>query len=218
MPALNDMIVRLLLSAVLGALIGIERETHGRPAGLRTHVLVCLGSTLFTLSSYVLAEGRFDPGRITAQIVAGVGFLGAGTIIHQGSVVRGLTTAASIWTVAAIGVGVGIGGSALVLASVTALIVFVTLTYVPQIERLISGRRNERTLGLTIPRGPDSLSCVLSIIAQHNLRLVALTREDAMDRSAQVLVVRLQVRPEFDEDAFSHELAAAECVVSYRWV
>jgi putative Mg2+ transporter-C (MgtC) family protein len=111
------MLLRLGMSAFLGGMIGLERETHGRPAGLRTHTLVCLGSTLFTFCSYAIAQPGNDPGRITAQIVTGIGFLCAGTIIHEGSIVRGLTSAASIWTAAAIGVAVGIGGQMLYVLS-----------------------------------------------------------------------------------------------------
>src|SRR5688500_15602544 len=86
----------LLLAALCGALIGFERERQDRPAGLRTHILVCMGSALITLVSRDLAGARYDPGRIAAQIVSGIGFLGAGTILRQGNAVRGLTTAASL--------------------------------------------------------------------------------------------------------------------------
>src|SRR5690349_6767845 len=96
----------LLLSVVLGGLIGLERELHGHPAGLRTHILVCMGSALITLVSVYSANlngVRSDPTRISAQIVTGIGFLGAGAIIREGGSIRGLTTAASLWTTAAIG-------------------------------------------------------------------------------------------------------------------
>lgn len=212
------MVLRLLLSTLLGGLIGFERETHGRPAGLRTHILVCLGSTLFTIISYIVAGHTFDPGRIAAQIITGVGFLGAGTIIHQGSVVRGLTTAASIWTVAAIGMGVGVGGQALTLAVITAIILFITLNFVPLLERLVTGRRNEQALSVTVARGQEAMTCLLNLFSTHNLRLTALTREDATDQSAQILTARLEVPNGFSEDTFSQELASTECVIGYRWV
>src|SRR5207248_10519029 len=93
----------LFLAALLGALIGFERERHDRPAGLRTHILVCMGAALITQVSRHLGGVRFDESRIAAQIVSGIGFLGAGTIFRTGSVVRGLTTAASLWVVAGIG-------------------------------------------------------------------------------------------------------------------
>jgi putative Mg2+ transporter-C (MgtC) family protein len=114
----DEALLRLALAAALGGVIGIERELREREAGFRTHMLVALGSALFTIvSAYgfhaFLSSGanviRADPTRIAAQIVTGIGFLGAGAIIRQGSSVRGLTTAATLWVVAAIGLAVGAG-------------------------------------------------------------------------------------------------------------
>jgi len=107
-------LIRILVSALLGGLIGIERELHGCVAGLRTHILVCIGSTLFMLTSIVVAVnyghvGETDPSRIAAGVVTGIGFLGAGAIIRYGASIRGLTTAASIWAVSAIGLAIGAG-------------------------------------------------------------------------------------------------------------
>ena len=109
-----DIIIRLLITFVLAGLIGIEREHQRKPAGLRTNIMVGLGSTLMTLASIQAADlfrgSPVDPTRIAAQIVTGIGFLGAGTIINKGpSVVVGLTTAATLWVVAGIGIAVGFG-------------------------------------------------------------------------------------------------------------
>jgi putative Mg2+ transporter-C (MgtC) family protein len=215
---LSDYIIRLFLSALLGALIGVERETHGRPAGLRTHILVCVGSTLFTICSYLIAGANGDPGRITAQIVTGIGFLGAGTIIHQGSVVRGLTTAASVWTVAAIGVGVGIGGYSLILAAITSIIVFATLNWIPLLEKQIMNKRDERSLRLTISPGAESLSSTLLEIHKLKAELVSLTREDTSELTSQSVIVRLQVPANFDEAEFSYHLALCSHIISYQWL
>jgi putative Mg2+ transporter-C (MgtC) family protein len=102
-PPENVMIFRLVLAAVLGSMVGWERERHNRPAGLRTHALVCLGSALITLVSQSFSAPGQDPSRISAQIVSGIGFLGAGTIlrVRDSNIIRGLTTAASLWTVCA---------------------------------------------------------------------------------------------------------------------
>ena len=112
-PAIPDLEItqRLLLSAVVGALLGLEREWRHKTAGLRTQILIALGSTIFTVMSYELAAGvpGADPGRIAAQIVTGVGFLGAGTIMRTDSGIQGLTTAATVWVNAAIGIAVGAG-------------------------------------------------------------------------------------------------------------
>ncbi|NLN06375.1 MAG: MgtC/SapB family protein, partial [Firmicutes bacterium] len=105
--ASGELILRLFVSVLLGGLVGLERERHNRPAGLRTHILVCLGSALIMIVSFAGFSGTFgfsgDPARIAAQVVSGIGFLGAGTILRQGGFVRGLTTAASLWVVAAVG-------------------------------------------------------------------------------------------------------------------
>lgn len=112
---LGGYLLRVVIAAVLGALIGLERDVHGRAAGLRTHLLVCVGSALFMVLSESIARnaraagGTGDPGRIAAQIVTGIGFLGAGTIIKEGLNIRGLTTAACLWIVAAIGMAAGAG-------------------------------------------------------------------------------------------------------------
>jgi putative Mg2+ transporter-C (MgtC) family protein len=114
-----DLIVRILVSGLLGGLIGLERELADQPAGLRTNILVSIGATLFTLiGSYGVApffEGEgsvqvtFDPTRVAAQIVSGIGFLGAGAILREGVNIKGLTTAAALWVSAAIGTAVGLG-------------------------------------------------------------------------------------------------------------
>ena len=112
LPVDFELMLRTLLAFVLGAVIGYERETTQRPAGLRTHMLVAAGSAVFTIASIYAFAGQGtvrDPGRVAAQIVTGVGFLGAGTIWRTSSTVRGLTTAASIWLVAAVGMLVGSG-------------------------------------------------------------------------------------------------------------
>ncbi|MCL5987214.1 MAG: MgtC/SapB family protein [Actinobacteria bacterium] len=123
-----QMLIKLVISAVLGGIIGLQRERAERPAGFRTHVLVCIGSTLIMLISAEGFKGNptVDPTRIAAQVVTGIGFLGAGTIIRQGSIVKGLTTAASIWVVSAIGLAVGI--SYYLGAVITTILVFLVLT------------------------------------------------------------------------------------------
>src|SRR3954464_12313231 len=116
-------LLRLGVAAVLGGAIGLERELRERGAGLRTHTVVCVGSALFTLvSAYAFVGPRVDPTRVAAQIVSGIGFLGAGAIIRQGLSVRGLTTAATLWLVAAIGMASGAGYyQAAVIATVGAI-------------------------------------------------------------------------------------------------
>ncbi len=142
-----DLLLRLLLAVFLGGAIGWEREASSKPAGLRTNVLICVGATLLTDLSVrfgVLVMGNpvGDPARITAQIVSGIGFLGAGTIIQARGSVTGLTTAATLWVVAAIGMSVGSG--AYLEAVGTTLLVLVVLIVLERIEKVIDGRRGAR--------------------------------------------------------------------------
>ncbi len=215
--SLGQMVLKLVIAALLGGLIGLERETHGRPAGLRTHILVCLGSTLFTLSSYAIAGTLFDPGRVTAQIVTGIGFLGAGTIIRQGSVIRGLTTAASIWTVAAIGVGVAIGGSLLFLSMVATAIVVITLFIIPRVERRALGRRGDQLLSIVIRKQGETVPNVLRIIERHDAQLRSLDCREGSERNTHLLRIRLRIGPNFDASAVAADLVADENVISYSW-
>ena len=122
-----EMVLRLLLAAALGAIIGYQRERAGKSAGLRTHVLICVGAALFTIGSLYGFGVTADPARVAAGIVAGIGFLGAGAIIRrEGGIVEGLTTAATIWAVAAVGLAAG-AGLYLVSAVTTAVILIVLL-------------------------------------------------------------------------------------------
>ena len=139
---------KLLLGTLLGGAIGLEREMAGKPAGLRTNILICVGSVLFTQMSLDIAQVGFardghpygDTGRITAQIVSGIGFLGAGAILHGGGAVIGLTTAATIWVVAAIGVAVGAGAYVDACAA-TILIMLILVGLRPFEHRLAAKRR-----------------------------------------------------------------------------
>ncbi|MFA5078210.1 MAG: MgtC/SapB family protein [Dehalococcoidia bacterium] len=119
--------LRLLLAAALGGAIGFQRERAGKPAGLRTHMLICLGSALFTVVSVLGFTGNVDPARIAAGVVTGIGFIGAGVIFRgmRGDKVMGITTAASIWVTAAIGIAAGVG--LYIIAVATALITVLVL-------------------------------------------------------------------------------------------
>ena len=129
MPIELEMVLRLLLAAALGAIIGYQRERAGKPAGLRTHILICVGAALFTIASLYAFGATADPARVAAGIVAGIGFLGAGAILRSGEgIVAGLTTAATIWIIAAIGLAVGAG---LYLISVVAAAIALIVLFLP---------------------------------------------------------------------------------------
>lgn len=104
---MNDIWIKILLALILGGALGMERQYHDKPAGFATNCLICLGATLFTVLSLVMGNAGGDPGRIAAQIVTGVGFIGAGSILRDGNKVSGITTAANVWLVAAIGMAIG---------------------------------------------------------------------------------------------------------------
>jgi putative Mg2+ transporter-C (MgtC) family protein len=135
-----------LTSVVCGAIVGAEREKREKPAGLRTLILVCLGSTAFTMASYAFTTSTGDSGRVAAQIVTGIGFLGAGAILHGSGLVRGMTTAATIWATAATGmiVGIGYAGAGLGLS----LLVRVVLNAALALESRAMGAKRESRIEL----------------------------------------------------------------------
>jgi putative Mg2+ transporter-C (MgtC) family protein len=140
-----ELALRLVLAALLGAGIGLEREYHGHPAGMRTHLLVSVGSATFTVLSIAAFPGPgADPARIAAQVVTGIGFLGAGAILKESAGIRGLTTAASLWAVA--GVGMAAGAAAWGVAIAATVIILVSLWPLHVIEnRLVERHRGRAT-------------------------------------------------------------------------
>jgi len=182
----QDIVLRLMLAAVLGAAVGLERERLEWVAGLRTHMLVCLGSALVMIvSAYgfndVISASRIvlDPSRVAAQVVSGIGFLGAGTILFlRQQVIRGLTTAASLWTVAAVGLAVG-GGLYVAAVSTTALIV-VILAAVKPLENRLFRRQGTRRVIVLVDRQQVSLQQIEVEIESSGLpvRQITLKRGD----------------------------------------
>jgi putative Mg2+ transporter-C (MgtC) family protein len=174
----HQIILRLVVAAVLGSIVGIERERLNWVAGLRTHMLVCVGSALFMIVSFcgfadVLSHEHIelDPSRIAAQVVSGIGFLGAGTIVLRSKIVRGLTTAASLWSVAAVGLAVG-GGLYIAATTATGLIVMILAGLKPLERRLFLTRRQKSPfLILLIDRRETSLFAIESVLEAANLHL-----------------------------------------------
>lgn len=148
-----DLFVRIIVSTILGGIIGLDRERGSHPAGFRTHILVCTGACLITIVSIQgfipYANGQSDPARLAAQIVSGIGFLGAGTILHKGMSVSGLTTAASMWTVAGIGIASGVG--MLILATATTILVRLILASYRLMNSIFKSKQNA-TLQISVVR------------------------------------------------------------------
>ena len=224
MPELHfgEVLLRVILAGVLGGAIGAEREIREREAGLRTHMLVSIGAALFTLvSAYGFSDFHFsnasgvtyDPTRIAAQVVTGIGFLGAGAIIRQGLSVRGLTTAASLWVVAAIGIATGAGYYSAAL--ITTVVVLVSLWPL----RIIAFRLFERVrpgeLRLEVELQPtQSPSILLDPLEKRGVAVRSFEVEDAQDRRRVVLEVRSStVKPE----QVTSELMRLEPVLGVRW-
>jgi putative Mg2+ transporter-C (MgtC) family protein len=205
MPSELELASRLLLSAVLGGAIGLEREISDQPAGFRTHILVALGACLFTLVSAYSFEAflgieeapqfRFDPTRIAAQIVTGIGFLGAGAIIRYGMSVRGLTTAASLWVVAAIGTAVGLGGY--LLAGVTTAATLLALFGLkPLRSRLVRGLKKEHEEFLVEGSTELHVEDLVSAVASEQMQIEHLRIEDEPEDNVRNIVLFLSLPPD----------------------
>ncbi len=156
MIILPEDVLRLLLAVVVGGVIGAEREFRDKSAGFRTMIFICVGATLFTLFSVKLGAAVEDPVRIAANIVSGIGFLGAGAILREGNRVTGLTTASTIWLVAALGMGIGGGHYLFVGAAVGA--VLVVLWVFPLFEHMIDHARETRTYEVVCGLRPDKIA------------------------------------------------------------
>jgi putative Mg2+ transporter-C (MgtC) family protein len=190
---------RLFLAAVLGALIGLEREASGKPAGFRTNLLICLGAALITeLSINVARDGtlpnglRADPGRIAAQIVSGIGFLGAGTILKTQGHIIGLTTAATMWVVA--GIGMAVGGGFYVLALAGALITFLALRFLGRLDdRVLPARWDRQTVTIEVPRA-RALEDVEASLQKLGLEVELLQVERQPERTIMAFVTTGRTR------------------------
>lgn len=158
-------VLRLLLSIVLGGLIGAEREYHDKSAGFRTIIFICVGATLFTLFSFKIG-GENDP-RIAANIVSGVGFLGAGVILRAGGRIVGLTTASMIWLSAAVGMGVGAGKY--LFAIITTFAILIVVWLFPKLEDWIDRKKDTRAYEITCKIGTDQLKKIEAIFSESEL-------------------------------------------------
>ena len=204
---------RLCLAGLLGGLVGLEREMHHQPAGLRTHMIVALGSCLIMLVSLQMSDlspGRSDPGRIAAQVVAGVGFLGAGAIMRSGLSVRGLTTAACLWTTAAIGLAVGSGYWRAAL--VTTFLTLVATVFFQKVERKFSKGKAVRRF---IVHAKDSATLVSRLEEVMNRAGIGIQevdlQRDLLEKKLQVSITA--VCPEnVDMDRLSREFSALQDV------
>ena len=210
----SNFLIRLVVACLLGAAIGFERDIHGRAAGLRTNMLVSMGAALFMLVSVAVAESfsggpestglRADPSRIAAQIVTGIGFLGAGAIIKEGFNVRGLTTAACLWVSA--GVGMAAGAGFFEMAIVVTLIGLFTLVVVNRFEKVYA-KDSYRTLEITVANDAD-ISRLIDIVKRKHLKILFLdfSRDYKTNRMVITFSIRLFLKGVTDK--LSHQIVA----------
>ena len=178
----------ILLSILFGGIIGIERELKGKAAGLRTQILICMGATLFTQLSMAMAGSTPDKGRIAAQIVTGVGFLGAGTIMQGKGSITGLTSAATIWLVAAIGTAVG--AKEIYLAGGTTLIAVLVLRFMGWLEHYFSVRSQLSKLSVSVEADPRRVEEVEALVRQAGVEITDL--QSVMQGDKIVVAVTLR--------------------------
>ncbi|HET7628955.1 MAG TPA: MgtC/SapB family protein [Bacillales bacterium] len=211
------MTIRLFVAAVLSGVIGLEREVKQHPAGFRTHLLVGVGACLMMLLSiYGFQEfieenenARLDPARLPAYVVSGIGFLGAGTILVHGVTVKGLTTAASIWVVA--GIGLVVGNGMFFEAVLTTIIVVLSLLFLNKFEKTWIGRASAERLNVVVRNKAVELSTVVNLVEKQNIEVHKILVEDypnhrELDLIKYTLVVSYPERkltPKIYDDLYS---------------
>ena len=187
-PTELELIARLALAVALGAVLGLERETRHKTAGLRTHTLVALGAALFTIAGAFAVVGvQNDPSRVAAQVVTGIGFIGAGAMIRSGVTITGITTAATLWMAAAFGVAAAMG---LYLVSVAAgaMALIVILAFGP-LKPYVLSPRSRRRLDISHVAGHDTLDALISQVGDSGGRLSVIETSDEDDMRRTSVVV-----------------------------
>ena len=185
-------VLRLVVAAFLGGVIGLERQQRHKSAGLRTHILVSLGSCLIMILSYKLYIGvqgltNADPARLAAQVVSGIGFLGAGTIMKEGLTIKGLTTAASLWVVA--GVGLAVGAGYYVGAVATTALSVLSLTYLPRFEHLYGCGPSQVAMVVKSVDKPGQIGRIGSFMGTKNVSIIDIKIDEAGKNQLNISVV-----------------------------
>ncbi|MFV1951706.1 MAG: MgtC/SapB family protein [Nitrospinota bacterium] len=217
-------IVKLLLAAILGGLIGIEREAHGRPAGFRTHILIATGSALLMMISQYMFEiyqelrvesiVRIDPGRIAAMTIASMGFLGAGVIIRERGKVRGLTTAACLWIVTAIGLAVGCGFY--LPAVITTFISILSLVMLRYIERNIS-KDWYRKIVITTEDTGEQLIKICDLLKKNNGKILNIGFDKDIINKEILYDIDIRFRKDSLDSVIVRELSMINGIKKVQW-
>lgn len=212
-----ELLIRLAGAAALGGLIGLEREVSAQPAGLRTHILVTLGAALFTITgAYGLGDpSRIDPTRVAAQVVTGIGFLGAGAILRQGVTVRGLTTAAGLWVTAAVGTAVGLGYWEAAVA--TTLITVLSLFGFKRIERRILRRLKPGRFEFVIDALAELRFAELTELLETRRCKIDSAHTDTTEEGNHHLVLAVRLPPRLAPNEVAEAIRAMESITSVDW-
>lgn len=218
----GELVLRILVAGLLGGLVGLDRELSDQPAGLRTHILVSLGSALFTMvGAYGLGgfqadpDRALDPTRVAAQVVTGIGFLGAGAIIRQGASIRGLTTAAGLWVTAAIGMAVGFGywlG-----AFVTSVAAVLSLFGLKRVEGRLLQRLKPGKFQYEIDaRQPLMMSEVIQVLDREGCRIDSV-KMDEQETDESHLFLRVRLPPRLAPEQIADQLRQIDNVFRVSW-
>jgi len=224
MDTTTEMVIKLVLSAFLGGLVGLEREMHARAAGLRTHILVATGSTLIMMvSNYIFflfqehtanSVLRLDPGRIAAMTMSGIGFLGAGTIIQSKEIVRGLTTAACLWVIAAVGLAVGCGF--FFPAIITCIITLVALYLLHYLESFLK-RNWYRTVRL-ISGDDQHFPAIEKVLTAHHMHILRVSMDTHLAQQEVIYDIDIRMKKDIRDFAVVHELSAIAGLKRVQWI
>jgi len=224
MDGISEMVFKLLLSAFLGGLIGLEREMHARAAGLRTHILVAIGSTLIMMvSNYIVliyqdqtasSVVRLDPARIAAMTITGIGFLGAGTIIQSKEIVRGLTTAACLWVIAAVGLAVGCGFY--LPAVLTSLIALIALYLLHYLEDFLKKDWYRKLLIIT--DDGDRFSAIEQVLAGNKITILKVGLDTDTIQKETTYYIDIKMKKDLADFNISRELVKTGLIRRVRWL
>lgn len=213
-----DVLIRLTMALLLGGLIGYERQSCNKSAGLRTHVLVCIGSCLImvlSLNIYYTVQGltNADPTRLAAQVVSGIGFLGAGTIMKEGLTIRGLTTAASLWVVS--GVGLAVGSGYYISAFIATGLVFLTLSVLSRFERWMCHIGGVVNLLIGAVNRPGQIGRVCSCLGHCGINIRDIKIEEDVNKHI-MMAITLNSLERMDSAAVIAELMDVDGVLSVK--
>lgn len=212
-------LVRIVFSFLMGSLIGVERETHDQPAGLRTHILISIGATIVMLISIFIPQTftnfqNGDPGRIAAQVVSGIGFLGAGAILKFGADVKGLTTAASIWAMAALGLAIGAG--MYIVGLIGVVVILFALTIMNLFEKRLFKERTVRKIELFVKKEHSDIRKFEKMFKSQDIRIISTGFERKLSEINDKIVFLVGVTTKINIQELCDALEEQKGIVSIK--